>query len=63
MSGSRLSRKKTWIKKQREEKKVRPKERSMTGVRRRMTNHGLTERDNKDRDIRRTLVLGAGKPR
>jgi len=33
-----------------EEKKGRPKERWMTGVRQSMTNHGLTEGDNRDRD-------------
>jgi hypothetical protein len=40
----------------------RPKERWMDGVRRSMTNHGLTEEDNRDRDRWRNLVLGEGKP-
>jgi hypothetical protein len=38
----------------------RPKERWIDGVRRSMTNHGLTE--DRDRDRRRSLVLGEGKP-
>jgi hypothetical protein len=40
----------------------RPKERWIDGVRRRMTNHGLTEEDTRDRDRWRNLVLGEGKP-
>jgi hypothetical protein len=36
----------------------RPKERRIDGVRRSMTNHGLTEEDTRDRDRRRNLVLG-----
>jgi hypothetical protein len=40
----------------------RPKERGMNGVRWRMTNHGLTEEDARDRDMWRNLVLGEGKP-
>jgi len=63
MPGSRLQRKKTQKKKQMKEKKGRPKKRWMTGVRRSMTNHGLTGGDNTDRDTWRNLVLDAGKPR
>jgi hypothetical protein len=40
----------------------RPKERWIDGVRRSMTNHGLTEEDTTDRDRWRNLVLGEGKP-
>jgi hypothetical protein len=40
----------------------RPKERWIAGVRRSMTNHGLTEEDTEDRDRWRNLVLGEGKP-
>jgi hypothetical protein len=40
----------------------RPKERWIDGVRRSMTNHGLTEGDTGDRDRWRNLVLGEGKP-
>jgi hypothetical protein len=40
----------------------RPKERWIDGVRRSMTNHGLTEEDIRDRDRWRNLVLGEGKP-
>jgi hypothetical protein len=40
----------------------RPKERWIDGVRRSMTNHGLTEEDTGDRDRWRSLVLGEGKP-
>jgi hypothetical protein len=32
------------------------------GVRRSMTNHGLTEEDTRDRDRWRNLVLGEGNP-
>jgi hypothetical protein len=38
----------------------RPKERWIDGVRRSMTNHGLTEEDTRDRDRCRSLVLGEG---
>jgi hypothetical protein len=38
----------------------RPKE--IDGVRRSMTNHGLTEEDTRDTDRWRNLVLGEGKP-
>jgi hypothetical protein len=40
----------------------RPKERWIDGVRRSMTNCGLTEEDTRDRDRRRNLVLGEEKP-
>jgi hypothetical protein len=40
----------------------RPKVRWIDGVRRSMTNHGLTEKDTRDRDRWRSLVLGEGKP-
>jgi hypothetical protein len=40
----------------------RSKERWIDGVRRSMTNHGLTEKDTRDRDRWRNLVLGEGKP-
>jgi hypothetical protein len=33
-----------------------------TGVRRSITNHGLTEEDTRDGDRSRNLVLGEGKP-
>jgi hypothetical protein len=36
--------------------------RRIDGVRRSMTNHGLTEEDTRDRDRWRNLVLGEGKP-
>jgi hypothetical protein len=40
----------------------RLKERWIDGVRRSMTNHGLTEEDTRDRDRWRNLVVGEGKP-
>jgi hypothetical protein len=40
----------------------RPKERWIDGVRRSMTNQGLTEEDTGDRDRWRNLALGEGKP-
>jgi hypothetical protein len=40
----------------------RCKERWIDGVRWSMTNHGLTEEDNRDRGRWRNLVLGKGKP-
>jgi hypothetical protein len=43
-------------------KKGKTKERWMDGVRRRVTNQGLTEKDARDRYIRKNLVLGEGKP-
>jgi hypothetical protein len=39
----------------------RPKERWIDGVRRSMTNHGLTEEDTRDTGRWRNLVLGEGK--
>jgi hypothetical protein len=39
-----------------------PKERWIDGVRRSITNHGLTEEDTRDRDRWRNLVLSEGKP-
>jgi hypothetical protein len=43
-------------------RRERPKERWIDGVRRSMTNHGLTEEDTRDRGRWRSLVLGEGKP-
>jgi hypothetical protein len=43
-------------------RRERPKERWIDGVRRSMTNHGLTEEDTRDRDRWRSLLLGEGKP-
>jgi hypothetical protein len=43
-------------------RKGRPKESWTDGVRRGMTNHGLTEEETRDRDRWRNLVLGEGKP-
>jgi hypothetical protein len=40
----------------------RSKERWTNGVRWSMINHGLREEDTRDRDRRRNLVLGEGKP-
>jgi hypothetical protein len=40
----------------------RSKERWIDGVRRRLTNHGLTEEDTRNRDRWRNLVFGEGKP-
>jgi hypothetical protein len=40
----------------------RPKKRWIDGVRRSMTNHGLTEEVTRDRDRWRNLVLGEGRP-
>jgi hypothetical protein len=40
----------------------RPKEGWTDGLRRSMTNHGLTEEVTRDRDRWRNLVLGEGKP-
>jgi hypothetical protein len=42
-------------------RKRTPKERWIDGVRRSMTNRGLTEEDSKDRDRWRNLVLGEEK--
>jgi hypothetical protein len=43
-------------------KKGKTQRRWIDGVRRSMTNHGLTEEDTRDRDRWRNLVLGEGKP-
>jgi hypothetical protein len=43
-------------------RRERPKERWIVGLRRNMTNHGLTEEDTRGRDRWRNLVLGEGKP-
>jgi hypothetical protein len=43
-------------------KRGRPKERWIDGVRRSMRNHGPIEKDTRDRDRWRNLVLGEGKP-
>jgi hypothetical protein len=40
----------------------RPKERWIDGVRRSMTNRGMTEEGTRDRERWRNLVLGEGKP-
>jgi hypothetical protein len=40
----------------------RPKERWIDRVRRSMTNHGLREEDDRDRERLRNLVSGEGKP-
>jgi hypothetical protein len=42
-------------------RKGKAKERWIDGVRRSMTNHGLTVEDTRDRDRWRNLVLGEGK--
>jgi hypothetical protein len=39
-----------------------PKQRWINGIRRSMTNHGLTKEDTRDEDRWRNLVLGEGKP-
>jgi hypothetical protein len=44
------------------QRRGRPNERWIDGVRRSMTNHGLTEEDTRNRDRWRNLVLGEGKP-
>jgi hypothetical protein len=43
-------------------KTQREMDRWIDGVRRSMTNHGLTEEDTRDRDSWRNIVLGEGKP-
>jgi hypothetical protein len=43
-------------------KKGKTQREMIDGVRRSMTNHGLTEQDTRDRDRWRNLVLGEGKP-
>jgi hypothetical protein len=60
MSGNRLPLK--ILEWEPEGKRRKPKDRWIDGVRRSMTNHGLTEEDTGDRDRWRNLVLGEGKP-
>jgi hypothetical protein len=62
MPGNRLPRKILEWETEGTRKKEKPKERCMDGVRRNMTNHGLTEEDTRDRHTWRNLVLGEGKP-
>jgi hypothetical protein len=62
MPGNRLPLKTLKWEPERTRRRVRPKERWIDGVRRSMTNHGLTEEDTRDRDRWRNLVLGEGKP-
>jgi hypothetical protein len=62
MSGNRLSLKILEWEPEGTRRRGRPKERWIDGVRRSMTNHGLTEVDTTDRDRWRNLVLGEGKP-
>jgi hypothetical protein len=62
MSGNRLPLKVLEWEPEGTRRKGRPKERWIDGVRRSMTNHGLTEEDTRDRDRWRSLVLGEGKP-
>ena len=44
------------------QRKGRPKERWMDRVRRSMTEFGLIDEDDRDRDMWRNLVLGEGRP-
>jgi hypothetical protein len=62
MPGNRLSLKVLEWEPEGTRRRGRPKERWIDGVRRNMTNHGLTEEDTRDRDRWRNLVLGEGKP-
>jgi hypothetical protein len=62
MPGNRLPLKILEWEPERTRRRGRPKERWIDGVRRSMTNHGLTEDDTRDRDRWRNLVLGEGKP-
>jgi hypothetical protein len=62
MSGNRLPQKILEWEPEGTRRRGRPKERWIYGIRRRMTNHGLTEEDTRDRDRWRNLVLGEGKP-
>jgi hypothetical protein len=62
LPGNRLPRKILEWEPEGTRRKGRPEERWIDGVRRSMTNHGLTEEDTRDRDRRRNLVLGEGKP-
>jgi hypothetical protein len=62
MSGNRLPLKILEWEPEGKRRRGRPQERWIDGVRRSMTNHGLTEEDTRDRDRCRNLVLGEGKP-
>jgi hypothetical protein len=62
MPGNRLPLKIVEWEPERTRRRGRPKERWIDGVRRNMTNHGLTEEDTRDRDRWRNLVFGEGKP-
>jgi hypothetical protein len=62
MPGNRLPRKSLEWEPEGTRRKGRPKDRWIDGVRRSMTDHGLTEEDSRDRDRWRNLVLGEGKP-
>jgi hypothetical protein len=62
MPGNRLPRKILEWEPEGTRRMGRPKERWIDGVRRSMTNHGLTEGDTRDRDRWRNLVLVEGKP-
>jgi hypothetical protein len=62
MTGNRLQLKVLEWEPEGTRRRGRPKERWIHGVRRSMTNHGLTEEDTRDRDRWRSLVLGEGKP-
>jgi hypothetical protein len=62
MPGNRLSLKILEWEPEGTRRRGRPKERWIDGVRRSMTNHGVTEEDTRDRDRWRNLVLGEGTP-
>jgi hypothetical protein len=62
MTGNRLPLKILEWEPEGKRRRRRPKERWIDGVRRSMTNHGLREEDNIDRDRWRNLILGEGKP-
>jgi hypothetical protein len=62
MPGNRLPRKISEWEPERTRRRGRLKERWIDGIRRSMTNHGLTEEGTRDKDRWRNLVLGEGKP-
>jgi hypothetical protein len=62
MPGNRLPLKILEWKPEGTRRRGRHKERWIDGVRRSMTNHGLTEENTRDRDRWLNLVLGEGKP-
>jgi hypothetical protein len=62
MPGNRLPQKTLEWEPEGTRRRGRPKERWIDGVRRSVTNLGLTEEDTRDRDRWRNLVLGEGKP-